>query len=160
MTRTMQALLGSLVVIITFGVTGQYGLEAKGAIDISLISIWLFTWLGEKNTALGFAIFLGIMFDFISFTFFGFWLLIFISSVLIIDWLKVGFLTVSSFTQAIIVLALVTLVVHLLTSLLLSNFNYIETLFSILFNVLFGAVLYYLFAIKLKMFQRWSGRRL
>ena len=100
------------------------------------------------------------MFDFISFTFFGFWLLIFVGLVLTIDWLKIKFLTVSSFIQAITVLALITVVTHLLSSLLLANFNYLEMLFSVLFNVIFGGILYYLLAIKLKMFQRWSGRRL
>ena len=78
MNRLGQGLISLLVVLVAFGVTGQYGLEAKGTIDVSLIAIWLFTWLGDKKTALGFAVFLGLMFDFISFTFFGFWLLIFV----------------------------------------------------------------------------------
>lgn len=160
MNRLSQVLISLLVVFVAFGVTGQYGLEAKGTIDISLIAIWLFTWFGEKKIALSFAVFLGLMFDFISFTVFGFWLLIFVGLVLVIDWLKIKFLTVSSFIQAITVLVLVTVVTHLLVSLLLANFNYLEMLFSILFNVIFGGVLYYLLAIKLKMFQQWSGRRL
>ena len=160
MNRLGQGLISLLVVLVAFGVTGQYGLEAKGTIDVSLIAIWLFTWLGDKKTALGFAVFLGLMFDFISFTFFGFWLLIFVSLVLTIDWLKIKFLTVSSFIQAITVLALITVVTHLLSSLLLANFNYLEMLFSVLFNVIFGGILYYLLAIKLKMFHRWSGGRL
>lgn len=158
MTRLILVLIGLSVVILTFGLSGYYGLDAKGTIDISLISIWLFAWIGEKKEAMWFAIFLGVIFDLISFTPFGFWLIIFVGSVLIIDWLKINFLTISSFFQAIAVLVLITLITHLLTFLLLGNFNRVEILFSILFNVLLGSIMYYLLAIKLKMFQRWSGK--
>lgn len=160
MSRATQILIGVLLAILAFGLSGQYGANAKGTVDVSIVALWLFAWLGDKKTALSFAVILGIIFDFISFTIFGYWLLLFIGLVVLIDWLKTSFLTESSFIQSILVLALITLLSHLLTSILLSNLNYVEILISIVSNVLVGSVLYYLFAIKLKMFQRWTGKRL
>lgn len=146
--------------ILAFGLFGGAGSQGFGTIDIALIAVWLFAWLGERETAVVFALIIGLLFDLVSFLPFGYWSLLFVSAVLLTDWLKSRFLTESSFFQALAVLLIVSLLSQVATSLLLGTTNFLQILTSSLLNLLFGGLIYYLLAIRMKMFQRWTGKRL
>ncbi|MEX0594626.1 MAG: hypothetical protein WD157_00815 [Patescibacteria group bacterium] len=160
MTRVIQALLALIISVFAFGFLGQWGSAGGGTVDIALIAIWLFTWLGVKDTAIVFAIMVGLLFDSQSFLPFGYWTIMFLLVVLLIDWLKNSYLTVSSFYQAVVVLMVVSFLMSLITSLLLGTTNLLEILTSVLLNLVVGGLIYYLLAFRLKMFQRWTGKRL
>lgn len=152
--------LGILGVILMLGPLGRIGLIHGFSVDLITIYLWALTWFYSGRLALRVAIFCGILIDMVSFLPFGIWTIGLAGQVLLIDWLKKRFFETSSLVQSILSLAASTAWLALIMSVAARGIELTPIGLGILANVAFGLVLYYVFAVRLRLFSRWAGRRL
>lgn len=146
-----------LIVILVVSILAVSGLGVFGTSFI-ILALWLTVWFGSRRLALGCAIGIGLTLDLLGFLVFGYWTVLLVSLVFLSDYLKEAYLRVSSFWQAILLLFGMSLVVSVANIIFLTGFDYLNLAVRILANVLVGSVLYYMLAVRTRMFQRWLGR--
>lgn len=154
-----QLILIILIAALDFGPLGRAGSIGFG-VGLGVIATWAFTWFGASKNALRFALLLGLLFDVVSFTFFGVWLAVFAGVHLITDLLKTRFFEVSSITLALTTLAAASLWAALIVGIAAHTLDLFSIGIGIATNVVIGFVLYYFLAIRFKFLARWTGRRL
>jgi len=148
------------VVGLTLGPIGHNALSHPATPNLLIVFLWAVAWFRNRDEALRLALGGGILLDLAGSSYFGLWTASAVAVVLLIEALKLRFLETASLLHSLVALAVASLVPLLLTALLTKNFYYPEILLAVLGNVMIGFVVYYLLAMRFKLFQRWAGRRI
>lgn len=156
----MQLLVLFITMSVQYGVLGRLALWHLAAPDLLLLSVWLTAWLGERNTAISYAMLLGLATSLINFQRFGIWLLVYVGIVFGIIALKQHFFEESSLVHALAVLLLANLFSLLVAGVIAGDYPLLGWLVNIAINLVLGAILYLFTARHLKLFQRWQGGRI
>lgn len=151
-------LLLLLAVSLSLGPVGQIALTHPVTPNLVVVFLWATTLTRGRGESLRLAIFGGLLLDLVGFSYFGLWTATSVMVVLAIDLLKVRFLESASFTNAILSLTAASLVPPLLISIVTRSFVWGEVLLAVLGNVVLGMIVYYLLAMRFKLFQRWAGQ--
>lgn len=149
-----------IVIGLTLGPIGQVALTHPITPNLLVVFLWAIAWFRTRESALQAAITGGVLLDLAGFSYFGLWTISTVAIVLIIIALKSRYLDSASLTHALVVLAIVSFIPLVIFSAVTKSLDITEILFAILGNVILGGVVYYLIAMRLKLFSRWAGRRI
>ncbi len=142
------------------GPLGHYLYRGVGGPDLLVIATWGLAWFGGQSNGFRFALIAGILMDLLSFSIFGTWTAGLLAEVVLVDWLRGRFFAASSLVLALLALALGSLPVIVLNALVSNNLVVANSAITILSNVLIGLAIYYIVAVRLRLFQQWTGTRL
>jgi len=145
---------------LTLGPFGRLALTHPITPNLLVVFLWAVAWFRPSSEAIRLAIIGGLIIDLAGFSFFGVWIATAVAIVLIINALKSRFLDTSSLLHSMIALTIVSFVPLIIISITTRSLVYQSILLAVLGNVILGAVVYYLLAMRFKLFQRWAGRRL
>lgn len=159
MSALLQFLLAVLVLALTFGPVGRYGLTHP-APDLTIVVLWTICWFGSFRMALIWAVAVGLIMDISMFTPFGMWTLIFTLLAYGIYYVRRRFFDSSAVWQAIVILFLATVVEELLLGALEQIWPIRLIILVAAYNAFAGLLLYYLLSYRFKLFQQWAGKRL
>lgn len=148
------------VASLTLGPISHIAITGSGAPNLVIITIWGFVWLTNIEIAYRWAIILGLIFDFVSFLPFGFWTALFTIITYITNQLKNRFFELSSVSQAIFVLIIQLVIWEVVTSAVAGQMSIGKSIFSLFYSTVLGLLVYYIFAVRYKLLQRWLGRRI
>ncbi|HUD20604.1 MAG TPA: hypothetical protein VMQ44_00875 [Candidatus Saccharimonadales bacterium] len=132
--------------------------QSWGGPNIIIVVTWLIVWLSDREHGLYWAVIAGLLLDLLGFTVFGLWTATLVGLVLLIDYLKMRFFEASSVIQAVFVLMLALVVQEVIFYLASLQINSYYALISIASSAILGAILYYLLAVRMRLFLRWAGR--
>ncbi|MEK7170915.1 MAG: hypothetical protein AAB774_01245 [Patescibacteria group bacterium] len=149
-----------LICSLELGLLGRLSLSSSFVPNLLVVFLWAMTWLKTRQESLPLAIFGGLLLDMAGFSYFGIWTVISVSIVLLTHLLKYRSLDTSSVLHAILALALASLIAPLMIGILVHKFDFQRTVYGVGANVVVGGVVYYLLAMRLKLFSRWAGRRI
>lgn len=153
-------LLLLIVVTLTVGPFGHLSQSLQLTPNLLVVFLWGRSWFGDRKSAFAQAIVGGLIIDIVGWGWFGLWTIGMVSIVLVVNALKERLLDESSILHALFALSLVSLIVPLLLSVVLKYFVIKEIVLVVLGNVTLGAIVYYFLAMRLRLFQRWAGRRI
>jgi len=151
-----QTVLALIIVPLALGPFSLW--QSWGGPNIIIIVTWLIVWMSNRERGLYWAVIAGLLLDLLGFTIFGLWTVTLVALVLLIDWLKSRFFEASSIIQALFVLVVALLVQGIIFYLASWQLNSYFALISIIASVILGAVMYYLLAVRMRLFLRWAGR--
>ena len=154
----LQIVLATLLLPLVAGPLSLY--LTHGGPNLIIIVLWAFIWFTNKNSSIRFAVILGLMLDIISFDFFGYWLLQLVLLVFLVDFLKSKYFDSASLFHALLGLMLMIIVNAGFTLLVSGQANGLLLITNILSSAILGAIVYYLLAVRLKLFARWVGQRI
>lgn len=154
----LQIVLATLLLPLVAGPLSLY--LTHGGPNLIIIVLWAFIWFTNKNNSIRFAVILGLMLDLISFNFFGYWLLQLVLLVILVDFLKSKYFDSASLLHALLGLVLMIIVNAGFTLLVSGQANGLLLITNILSSAILGAIVYYLLAVRLKLFARWVGQRI
>lgn len=157
---TLQIVLLFILIPLAYGPLGHYWSLNGAAPDLFLISVWGYAWLTDRQTALVWAVLLGLSMDLISFQIFGLWLAVWVGLTLLIEFLKARYFEVSSVLHALSALLIANLLTLAVEYLLSRTFILSTVLIGIVGNVLIGLIVYYLLVMRWRLTEHWEGRRL
>lgn len=149
-----------IILPIAYGPLGHYLTLAHGGPDLFVLSVWTFTWLTDRSIALRWAILLGVSMDLLSFLPFGFWTVWLVILTLGIDYLKSRFFEVSSIIEAITALLIASGAMLAIEALISRSFQIEPIIIGLISNGLLGVIIYYVLAMRYRLFARWEGKRL
>lgn len=149
-----------IVASLTLGPVSHFTLAGYGAPNLVVITIWAFVWFGNIQIAYRWAIILGLTLDFVSFLPFGFWAAVLVLLTYLTNQLKDRFFELSSLFQSLLVLGLQLVLWEIIIALSARQILTTAAIFSLFYSILFGSLVYYVFAVRYKLLQRWLGRRL
>lgn len=150
-----------LVIIgLTLGPLGHLSQSHLYTPNLFVVFLWAISWFNIRSQTLTLAILGGLLIDLVGWSWFGIWTISAVAVVLIINSLKGRLLDAGSILHALLALAIVSLVAPILLSIATQGLAIKEIGLVILGNVTLGLVVYYLLAMRLRLFQRWAGRRI
>ncbi|MCR4277450.1 MAG: hypothetical protein NUV80_02530 [Candidatus Berkelbacteria bacterium] len=149
-----------IIVGLTLGPFGHLSQSHPFTPNLLIVFLWAISWFNARSQTLALAIVGGLLIDLVGWNWFGIWTVSAVAVVLIINALKGRLLEAGSILHALLALAIVSLVAPFLLSVATQGFAIKEIGLVILGNVTLGAVVYYLLAMRLSLFQRWAGRRI
>lgn len=149
-----------LTVSLMLGPIGRLTLSTQYVPDLILIFLWATALLTARNYSLKFALIAGLIVDIVMFTFFGIWTISYVLVVLLIDAAKQRYIDVGSPIHAIVALIVVSIIPLISMSIINGSFDLRSMGVKILANAIFGGITYYLLVKRMKLLQRWTGRRL
>lgn len=156
----VQLLLLIVLLPLAYGPIGHYFNLARGGPDLALISVWLWSWLTDRPTSLRWALLLGVAMDLVSFLPFGLWTSIWVGLTLLLHWLKLRFFEVSSTLEALLSLLIANGVVVVIEVVISRSWPIWPMVIGVFTNTVIGLILYYLLAVRYRLFARWEGKRL
>jgi len=154
-----QLLVILIILPISYGPLGELTLRHGGP-DLFLVATWLFAWLTDRTNALRWAVIAGLALDLLNFQRFGFWTFQLVGLAILVDYVRGRYFQVSSLAEALLALLVMTLISLLIQSLMTQQFIWPVWLIEISSNVLLGTIMYYILAVRFRLFQRWFGQRL
>lgn len=130
-----------------------------GEPNFVIIYVWLWSWFGSTNETLLSTLLTGLLLDITGFLPFGFWLVVLTIGVLPTIYLKRRYLDESSILHAIVALVITQCIVEISTWVIAQQISWQASLLSLAYDLVLGVVIYYGMAVRGRLFQRWSGRR-
>jgi len=152
----MRWILLLIVVGLSLGPLGHLSQSYPFTPNLLVVFLWAVSWFGVRSQTLALAIVGGLLLDLVGWNWFGLWSVSAVAVVLIVDALKGRLLDAGSILHAL----MVSLVAPIFLSMATGTFAIREISLVILGNVILGIFIYYLLAMRLKLFQRWAGRRI
>lgn len=156
----MKWLMLLVVVGLTIGPFGHLAQSAPMTPNLLVVFLWAMSWFRGREQTLALAIGGGLLLDLVGWNWFGLWTISAVAVVWVISLLKGRLLATSSILHALLALAIVSLIAPLLLSIATGTIDVKEIILVVLGNVLLGLIVYYSLAMRLRMFQRWAGRRI
>ena len=156
----MRWILLLIVVGLSLGPLGHLSQSYPFTPNLLVVFLWAVSWFGVRSQTLALAIVGGLLLDLVGWNWFGLWSVSAVAVVLIVDALKGRLLDAGSILHALLALLMVSLVAPIFLSMATGTFAIREISLVILGNVILGIFIYYLLAMRLKLFQRWAGRRI
>ena len=156
----MRWILLLIVVGLSLGPLGHLSQSYPFTPNLLVVFLWAVSWFGVRSQTLALAIVGGLLLDLVGWNWFGLWSVSAVAVVLIVDALKGRLLDAGSILHALLALLIVSLVAPIFLSMATGTFAIKEISLVILGNVTLGIFIYYLLAMRLKLFQRWAGRRI
>lgn len=149
-----------IVVGLFLGPFGQLSQSVQLIPSLFVVFLWALSWFYGRNQTLSVAIGGGLLLDLTGWNWFGFWIINALAVVLVVSALKERLLDASSILHALLALTVASLITPLLLSAATRTFAVREIALTVLSNLTLGALVYYILATRLRMFQRWAGRRI
>lgn len=156
----MKWLMLLVVVGLTIGPFGHLAQSAPMTPNLLVVFLWAMSWFRGRDQTMALAIGGGLLLDLVGWNWFGLWTISAVAVVWVINSLKGRLLATSSILHALLALAVVSLIAPLLLSIATGTIDVKEVVLVVLGNVSLGLIIYYLLAMRLRMFQRWAGRRI
>lgn len=156
----MRWILLLIVVGLSLGPLGHLSQSYPFTPNLLVVFLWAVGWFGVRSQTLALAIVGGLLLDLVGWNWFGLWSVSAVAVVLIVDALKGRLLDAGSILHALLALLIVSLVAPIFLSMATGTFAIREITLVILGNVTLGVFVYYLLAMRLKLFQQWAGRRI
>lgn len=153
--------LGLLIVVgLTLGPFGHLAQSAPLTPNLLVVFLWAMSWFRGREQTVSLAIVGGLLIDLVGWNWFGLWTISAVAVVQVISLLKGRLLATSSILHALLSLVIVSLIAPLLLSIVTKTVDFKGITLVVLGNVTLGLVVYYSLAMRLRMFQRWAGRRI
>ena len=149
-----------IIIALTLGPLGRLSQSQPLTPNLFIVFLWARSWFGSRDQTLPLALIGGLMLDLVGWGWFGLWTISGAGVVLVIAALKGRLLEAGSILHALLALAACSLIAPILLSATTGTFAMGEIALVILGNVATGLAVYYLLAMRLRMFQRWAGRRI
>ena len=156
----MRWILLLIIVGLSLGPLGHLSQSYPFTPNLLVVFLWAVSWFGVRSQTLALAIVGGLLLDLVGWNWFGLWSVSAVAVVLIVDALKGRLLDAGSILHALLALLIVSLVAPIFLSMATGTFAIREISLVTLGNVILGIFVYYLLAMRLKLFQRWAGRRI
>jgi len=128
--------------------------------NLLVVFLWSQSWFGSRASALVMAMVGGLLLDLVGWSWFGLWAIGSVCIVLVVNALKERTFEEGSILHALIALSIVSLITPLFLAIATRNLDLKDVVFVILGNVILGVAVYYLIAMRLRLFQQWAGRRI
>ncbi len=156
----MNWLILFVIIGLTLGPLGHLSQFYRLTPSLLVVFLWARSWFGDRSQTLALAIVGGLLLDLVGWNWFGLWTVSAVAVVLVVSTLKGRLFDASSIFHALLALSAVSLMTPLLLSLMTKTLAVKDIALVISGNVVLGTAVYYLLALRLKMFQRWTGRRI
>lgn len=155
----MLIILLGLELVLAYGPIGKLLGPTGVSFNLFVLTTWLLAWFTQPRLTYQWALMAGLALDVLAFRYFGFFTVELLLIAFLLFQLRSRLLDVSSGVHSMLALLIAALISGALES-LIGGFELNRFVLGIILNLVIGILLYYLLAIRLRLFARWAGQRL
>ena|SRR3989344_5483415 len=152
--------LAILIISIMIGPLGHFLALRNLSPDLAVLVCWAYAWFGDKYDGYRMALLIGLPLDLIFFLPVGVWLGSLLLVVSLIVYLKTRLMNVFSMFHALLSLIISTMFVVIIFGALNHTFSPLILLNTVGLNILIGLIIFSIVGTRIRLFQRWAGRRI